>query len=176
MKDIHQNLNDLKKLGRSEAGQALFHCCGSAVWSKMVYGALPVSDEINLRLVVDLAFAMMTDFDWLEAFSHHPKIGDVASIREKFAATAHLASTEQSGVEGASAQIFADLADYNDKYYKKFGFIFIICATGKSAASMLEALKKRIENDRAEEIKNAAYEQKKITWLRLAKIGSIGSI
>lgn len=172
MRDIHQNISDLKLLSRSQAGKALFHCCGSAVWSKMVYGALPVSDENNLRLVIDLAFAMMTDVDWLEAFGNHPKIGDVDSIRERFAATAHLASTEQAGVEGASEAVFAELADYNEKYFNKFGFIFIICATGKSAAFMLDALKKRIENDRTEELKNAAGEQKKITWLRLAKIGN----
>lgn len=172
MKDIHHNLNELKKLSRSEAGQALFHCCGSAVWSKMIYGALPVSDEINLRMVVDLAFAMMTDFDWLEAFGHHPMIGDVASIRDKFASTAHLAASEQSGVDGANEQIFSDLANLNQKYFNKFGFIFIICASGKSAEFMLKALETRIENDRETEMKIAAAEQKKITWLRLAKIGT----
>jgi 2-oxo-4-hydroxy-4-carboxy-5-ureidoimidazoline decarboxylase len=108
--------------------------------------------------------------DWKEAFSHHPRIGDVGKLREKFAATAEWASKEQSGVAQATDEVLQSLAAKNHTYEKKFGYIFIVCATGKSAAEMLDLIEERIGNDPGTEIRIAADEQSKITRLRLDKL------
>jgi len=107
--------------------------------------------------------------DYLEAFEAHPMIGDVNSLREKFAATKGLASHEQSGANKASEQTLMALSQLNHQYRQKNGFIFIICATGLSATSMLEALQLRLKNSPKTELKIAAAQQIKITLLRLEK-------
>ncbi len=100
--------------------------------------------------------------DWLESFTHHPKIGDVSEFRKKF--------SEQSGVAQASDATLESLAKGNADYEKRFGHIFIVCATGKSADEMLSILNSRLPNDPEKEIRIAAEEQGKITRLRLAKL------
>ncbi len=166
------NYNFFNDLDQKQVKGVFLQCCGSRVWADTVCKDLPFTDPTHLHKVIDGAFNAMTKTDWLEAFAHHPMIGDVKSIREKFASTAHLASKEQSGVVGADEQIYVQLADFNKRYFAKFGFIFIIFASGKSAETMLESLKKRFSNDTDTEIKNAAAEQRKITWLRLEKVGA----
>jgi 2-oxo-4-hydroxy-4-carboxy-5-ureidoimidazoline decarboxylase len=108
--------------------------------------------------------------DWLEAFSHHPKIGDRDALRQRFATTRHLSVKEQAGVDRASEEILDGLARANEKYEAKFGFIFIVCATGRSADEMLAMLHDRLKNDAVAEIWIAAEEQAKITELRLSKL------
>ena len=108
--------------------------------------------------------------DWLEAFKHHPKIGDINSLKEKYSGSKDIAKNEQSGVKEASMVTLTELSKFNDDYEKKFGYIFIVCATGKSAEEMLSLIKARIKNDPADEIKIAMEEQNKITKLRLEKL------
>ncbi len=105
--------------------------------------------------------------DWLEAFSHHPRIGDRAALAARFPATHHLSSREQAAVGDATEDVLTALADANQAYVDRFGFIFIVCATGKTANEMLELLRERLPNDRATELRIAAEEQAKITALRL---------
>jgi 2-oxo-4-hydroxy-4-carboxy-5-ureidoimidazoline decarboxylase len=138
------------------------------------------STEALLAAARDEWFALNED-DWREAFRHHPKIGDRAALRARSGVpatqtlrggvalpdTAHLSSTEQSGVAGASDDILDALAHGNREYEEKFGFIFIVCATGKSAAEMLGLLRGRLPNPPDREIRIAASEQAKITELRL---------
>ena len=166
------NYNFFNELDPKQANGIFLQCCGSHQWVDAVCKDMPFSDATHMHRVIDGAFNAMAKKDWLEAFAHHPMIGDVKSIREKFASTAHLASNEQSGALGADEKIYTELADYNKRYFAKFGFIFIIFATGKSADTMLSSLKKRFSNDTDTEIKNAAAEQRKITWLRLEKVGA----
>lgn len=166
------DLNYLNSLDNEQARQVLFHCCGSWVFADSVNADRPFVDEAALQTAVELGFTRMRRPDWLEAFSHHPQIGDVESIRKKFASTAHLAASEQAGVHGAGEETFRGLAEYNRLYLEKFGFIFIICATGKSADFMLSELMRRYNNSPEIELNNAAAEQKKIAWLRLAKAGA----
>jgi 2-oxo-4-hydroxy-4-carboxy-5-ureidoimidazoline decarboxylase len=106
--------------------------------------------------------------DWREAFTHHPRIGDRGSLRWRFAGTRHLSEKEQAGVAGATDDVLAALAEANAAYELKFGYIFIVCATGRSAGEMLAMLKARLGNDPDTEIRAAAEEQAKITELRLA--------
>lgn len=114
----------------------------------------------------------LREHDWLEAFTAHPKIGDVSSLRAKFKGKREesLASVEQSGVAGADDAVLHELAQGNTDYEKRFGYIFIVCATGKTAEQMLEILKTRINNDPQQELKIAADEQRKITQIRLEKL------
>jgi 2-oxo-4-hydroxy-4-carboxy-5-ureidoimidazoline decarboxylase len=108
--------------------------------------------------------------DRLEAFAAHPRIGDLDSLRKKFATTADLACGEQSGVAGAGEYVIRALAEGNREYEAKFGHIFIVCATGKTSAEMLAILRERLPNDPDTELCIAAAEQAKITRLRLEKL------
>ena len=112
-------------------------------------------------------FALTPD-DWREAFAHHPKIGDRAALARRFTNTRQLSEKEQAGVDGASDSVLTDLAEGNRLYEERFGYIFIVCATGRSATEMLTILLSRLRNDAAVEIGIAAEEQAKITSLRLA--------
>ncbi len=109
----------------------------------------------------------LTQDDWLEAFRQHPKIGDRAALRQRFPATHHLSEREQAGVSGASDEVLDALAEGNQTYERRFGYIFIVCATGRSAGEMLTMLRERLDNDPAREIHIAAGEQAKITASRL---------
>jgi len=108
--------------------------------------------------------------DWLEAFAHHPEIGDVDRLRERFGAGAAFSEGEQAGVEGAGEEVLRRLAAGNRAYREKFGHVFLVCATGKTAAQMLELLEARLPAEPAAELEVAAGEQAKITRLRLEKL------
>lgn len=126
-----------------------------------------------LQAAGEVWFALPAD-DWLDAFAHHPRIGDRAALRARFPATAHLSEQEQSHVDGASDEVLDALAQANDEYSAKFGWIFIVCATGRTAAEMLALLRVRLANDPATEIRIAAAEQSKITELRLRRLEENG--
>jgi 2-oxo-4-hydroxy-4-carboxy-5-ureidoimidazoline decarboxylase len=111
-------------------------------------------------------FALAPD-DWRDAFAHHPKIGDLGALRARFAATAALAEREQAGVAGAPHAILDALAEGNRAYEQRFGFIFIVCAAGRSAGEMLDMLRARLRNDPRTELLIAAEEQAQITARRL---------
>lgn len=118
----------------------------------------------------DRIWFSLSEKDWKEAFTHHPKIGDVESLKKKFASTSVWATAEQSGINAASDEILSELKNQNEMYENKFGYIFIICATGLSADQMLSSIKTRMINNPAFEIRIAATEQNKITHLRLDKL------
>ncbi|MFT4799054.1 MAG: 2-oxo-4-hydroxy-4-carboxy-5-ureidoimidazoline decarboxylase, partial [Candidatus Azotimanducaceae bacterium] len=107
-----------------------------------------------------------TEEEILEAFTAHPQIGDLDALRNKYAFTAN---AEQGQISGTDEETLVVLRDDNRAYLERFGFIFIVCATGKSAAAMLELLQARLPNDRATELTNGAHEQWLITELRLNK-------
>ena len=111
-------------------------------------------------------FALSPD-EWREAFKHHPMIGDRAALERRFASTRHLSQKEQAGVSGARGQVLDALADGNRAYLEKFGYIFIVCAAGRSAEEMLGVLRTRLKNDPALEIRIAAAEHASITERRL---------
>ena len=164
-------LNEFNHLPKEEAAAQLATCCGSTKWQAELMKAFPFMDEqALLNKAVSDWYDACTEADWLEAFTHHPKIGDIESLKEKFASTQHLAGNEQAGVNEASLAVIQELALANADYEKKFGFIFIVCATGKSAPEMLRLLKDRLKNTHAEELNIAMGEQAKISFLRLKRI------
>lgn len=165
------DLMSFNKLGKEEAGKLLFTCCGSEKWVKLVMDKFPFENEQALITIAEKAwYHECKEADWRESFTHHPKIGDRKSLAEKFASTQHLAGNEQAGVNNASQSLIEELAHANAEYESKFGFIFIVCATGKSAAEMLRLLLGRITNTVEEELGIAMGEQHKITIIRLKKI------
>jgi 2-oxo-4-hydroxy-4-carboxy-5-ureidoimidazoline decarboxylase len=163
-------LHELNTLPKEQLIEELTKCCGSSVWVNKMLPFFPADDLVELLEDAEEQWFKCSEDDWKEAFSHHPKIGDTDSLKKKFASTAQWASGEQSGVNTASEQTIEALASGNKKYEEKFGYIFIVCATGKSAEQMLEILASRLPNDPKDEIEIAADEQRKITRLRLEKL------
>ncbi len=161
-----------ERLNGDDARALLANCCAAAAWVDGMLAARPFADDDAALLAAAEAALPLGEADWLEAFAAHPRIGDVESLRAKYAATKQLAAGEQAGVAGADEATLAELAEFNRAYHEKFGFIFIVFATGKSAAEMLAILKSRLGNARDQEIRNAAVEQMKITRLRLTKLAS----
>lgn len=127
----------------------------------------PFGTDKKLLFAARVEWFGLTEADWLEAFSHHPRIGDRDALAARFPATHDLSSKEQAGAGAAPADIIDALAQANQQYVDRFGFIFILCATGKSAEEMLRLLRERLPNDRTAELRVAAEEQAKITALRL---------
>jgi len=163
-------LHELNTLPQEQLKQELLKSCGSTAWVNKMLAFFPADDMVEILEDAEEQWWQCTQEDWLEAFTHHPKIGDVESLKQKFASTATWASGEQSGAATASQQILEALAKGNAAYENKFGYIFIVCATGKSAEEMLNLLLERLPNNPAEEIKIAADEQNKITKLRIEKL------
>lgn len=163
-------IDDLNSLPESEARAAFERCCGAARWTARMCESLPCRDAEAVFAAARSVFRELDREDWLEAFAHHPRVGDVASLSEKFAATAAWADEEQRGAAAAPEATLAALAEGNRAYTEKFGYIFIVCATGKSADEMLGLLRARIANDAERELAIAAEEQMKITRIRLEKL------
>ena len=164
------NLEELNTLSVEQATHAFMQCCTASVWVDAMVEARPFIDKQAIAKQADLAWENLAEADYLEAFEGHPQIGNVATLRAKYANTKELASGEQGAVSQATEQVLADLAKGNADYLEKFGFIFIVCATGKSAAEMLALLTERLPNDRSTELTNAAEEQRKIFHLRIEKL------
>ena len=152
------------------ARQHLLQCCTSDAWVNRMLESRPFSDARAIFDGANRHWKNLTEEDYLQAFEGHPKIGNVDSLRAKYANTKELAAGEQTQVTTASEHVLQQLAQGNTDYENKFGFIFIVCATGKSAQEMLELLLERVKNDRATELVNAAEEQRKIFQLRLQKL------
>ncbi|HRH36175.1 MAG TPA: 2-oxo-4-hydroxy-4-carboxy-5-ureidoimidazoline decarboxylase [Catalimonadaceae bacterium] len=163
-------LSEFNQLDEQKAFDALFSCCGSSDWARQLLAKRPFNNLDALKKESDLIWLFSKEPDWIEAFSHHPKIGDKASLETKFAKTKTWAAGEQSGVDGADSDVIAELAKANADYERKFRFIFIVCATGKSAEEMLKMLKTRLNNKREQELLIAMTEQNKITHIRLDKL------
>ena len=159
------NLNDFNKSGKDAAAKELFACCGSSKWVSLLMKHFPFASE---KEMVDKAASVWYEecgeADWKESFTHHPKIGDIKSLEQKFA------GKEQAGMAAASAETIQALAKANAGYENKNDFIFIVCATGKSANEMLRLLNDRLSNTTDDEIRIAMGEQHKITLIRLKKL------
>jgi 2-oxo-4-hydroxy-4-carboxy-5-ureidoimidazoline decarboxylase len=153
----------------ADAREFLSTCCGSTAWIDRMMARRPFGSDDNLYAVARQEWFSLTPDDWREAFRHHPRIGDRASLRARFPSTAHLSAAEQRGIDDASDATLDALAEGNRTYEERFGYIFIVCATGRSAGEMLTLLRARLDNDPRTELLVAAGEQSKITELRLRR-------
>ncbi len=163
----------LDAMDEAEARAALTRCCGATRWVEGMLARRPFGSDPALHRAADEVWATMGRDDVLEAFSHHPRIGaDLDALREKFAGKGDLgwSRREQEGIHEADEATLEALRDGNLAYEERFGFLFIVCATGKTAAEMLALLRQRLHNTPEDELRIAAAEQAKIMHLRLEKL------
>jgi len=163
-------LHELNILPKEQLIEELSKCCGSSAWVNKMLDFFPADDLVELLEDAEEQWYKCNEEDWKEAFEHHPKIGDIESLKKKFSFTAQWESDEQSAVNNASQQTIEVLAEANRLYEEKFGYIFIVYATGKSAEEILTILQTRLQNNPEVEIEIAADEQNKITKLRFEKL------
>ena len=156
------SVGELDSSSAQEASDYLQACCGSTRWVNAMVSMRPFKSAENAYAQADEAWSHCTKDDWLEAFSHHPRIGEKKA--EGWAAG------EQSGAHNAAASVQEKLAQINRVYEEKFGHIYIVCATGRSAEEMLAIARARMANDADAELRIAAEEQRKIMQLRLRKL------
>ena len=149
----------------SNARLLLGRCCGSSRWIEGMMARRPFGSSVALLGAARSVWESLDQADWIDAFSYHPQIGERDSAAP--AATRELSQREQAGVADATSDTRVALEEANREYAQKFGYIFIVCATGRSAESMLADLRRRLQNDAETEIHIAAEEQARITALRL---------
>jgi OHCU decarboxylase len=167
---MNQLLDRLNELSADEAEAEFLKCCGSTAWAKQMTEARPFLDFSALSLKADQIWWNLGQEAWLEAFRAHPKIGEQKAAAGQSAQARQWSAHEQSESQKAAAETKAAVAAGNRDYEHRFGFIFIICASGKSAEEILAALNERLANDPADELRVAAAEQQKITQRRLSKL------
>jgi OHCU decarboxylase len=160
---IAVTLEALNHLDRKGAEAAFTTCCGSTAWARLMAAARPFASLDDMSDTADAIWRSLTPDDWLEAFASHPKIGDQGR-------GSSWSDREQSGMQTAGGSVRGRIAEGNAAYQSRFGYIFIVCATGKTAEEMLTELEARLSNDPAAELQVASEEQRKITTLRLAKL------
>lgn len=161
----------LAEWNRADAQDALeemLACCGARRWAAAMVARRPMQDVVTLSTEADKAWSTMEEADWMEAFSCHPRIGERKAAHAS-AQSAVWSRQEQAGTADATAGVIDELAEGNAQYEAKFGFTYIVCATGKSAEEMLEILNKRLGHTREEELQEAAEQQRQIMQIRLGK-------
>ncbi len=160
----------LNSIAFNEAVEHFRRCCGTDSWCQQMAKCRPFNSIEDLHQKADECLDQLSSDGWLEAFACHPQIGDVHSLRMKYAGNREWSANEQAGVSIAGEDTLSALAKGNADYKEKFGFIFIVCASGKSASEMLAILNARLPLSFDEEIANAAREQRRITHLRIDKM------
>lgn len=160
----NHGINYLNQLAGERLYAALFQCCSSSRFASHMVAAAPFADFAQMVDEARAAESLMSSEDWLEAFSHHPRIGDKAALAKK------MEGAEQSGMQKATTDIVDRMYAANAQYEERFGHIYLVCATGKSAEELLSILEQRLDNDPADEFRIACEEQQKITDLRLRNL------
>ena len=163
-------LKELNALPSAQAQEEFLKCCGSRTWANALSDARPFIDADALIHKADSVWWSLSENDWLEAFCAHPKIGEQGAAAVQSEQARSWSAQEQSGIQYAVAETKAALAAGNQEYEDRFGFIFIVCAAGKTSEEMLAILNERLQNDPGTELRIAAEEQRKITRLRLEKL------
>jgi 2-oxo-4-hydroxy-4-carboxy-5-ureidoimidazoline decarboxylase len=156
-------------LPRDEAALEVLSCCGSQAWAERLAAMRPFADEASLFAAADHCWQHLPEADWLQAFRSHPRIGEKHAQTKTTAASAAWSSAEQSQMKAADAAILLRMQEGHRSYEERFGRIFIVCASGKQPAEMLQILEQRLGNDPAEELLESAAQQQQIMQLRLRK-------
>lgn len=168
------SIEEFNNLNEAEAKAILFNCCSSLTWANKVVSHRPFLNENQLFILAqDIWYNHCDQKDQIEAYSHHPRIGDSDNLRAKYGETAEWAIDEQSGTAQASDHTISELIKNNNLYFEKYGFVFLVCATGKSASEMSDLLSQRLKHTLDEEQAIAQGEQFKIALLRLQKVISL---
>jgi allantoicase len=168
--DPTKSLERFNRLPRQRALRALLDCCGSKKWAQQMTARRPFASESELFEAADKTWSALVREDRLEAFRHHPQIGESRAKAKQSATASRWSAKEQSSAQRATPEVLEALAAQNRAYAEKFGYVFLICAAGKSSDEILSALRQRLPNDPDTELRIAAEEQRKITRLRLEKL------
>jgi allantoicase len=163
-------LRQLNAVDTPEVRALLADFCAAPAWIDRVSASRPFASAKSLVDAADAAFADVDREGWLEAFRHHPRIGERAAERAQSASAAKASAIEQTAVSDAAAADREALAQANREYEQRFGHVFIIAAAGRSASDILQALRARMNNDPDTELRAAAEEHQKITRLRLERV------
>ena len=163
-------LAEMNVLPRYRAEEELLKCCGSAAWAQWMARRRPFASPDRLLDAAGEIWWRLDPDDWIQAFRAHPQIGQRQSKAHKSSQSQAWSAQEQSGIDRAGVGVTMELEEANQEYLAKFGYIFIVCASGKSAEEMLAILRSRLPNSADQEIRVAAGEQSKITRLRLEKL------
>ncbi len=165
--------------GKTTALDAMMACCGSKRWAEAMVALRPIGSVEALSEAADRVWSTMQEPDWLEAFACHPRIGErepahaaanaSKPVEERSAAWSRQEQSNVSGASAASERVLAELAEGNRLYEQRFGFTYIVCATGKSAGEMLAILQRRLASSREAELREAAEQQRQILQIRLGK-------
>jgi OHCU decarboxylase len=153
-----------------EAGELLKECCGSTRWVSMMLARRPFRFRDSVFFAADLFYKSLTLRDRMEAFAHHPKIGEKTAAKPQGERAAEWSAKEQSGMDVVEAELRKEIAEVNREYEDRFGYIYIVSAAGKTAAELLTIAKDRLRNSPEVEIRVASEEQQKIMHLRLEKL------
>jgi 2-oxo-4-hydroxy-4-carboxy-5-ureidoimidazoline decarboxylase len=156
-------LETLNRLPAPAAHAELLRCCGSKRWATLMVERRPFGSREGLHALAERIWWSLDVADWLEAFAAHPRIGE--------SPTSAWSAEEQSVAKGsATAAVVTRLAELNRVYEQRFGYTFLVCASGRSATDLLGTLERRLGHSPADELQIAAAEQRKITALRLEKL------
>ncbi len=168
---MNMTLKEFNNLSHQDTNAELEKCCVSKCWIQYMIENMPFAsaDELILK-TANIWYQQCRELDWQAAFEGHPKIGDITSLKEKFSNTKNWATNEQSHIAEADENVLKALAKANDDYLNKFGYFFIVSASGKSAKEMLSIINVRLDNTKENELHVAMGEQHKITIIRLAKL------
>ena len=165
---MNQTLSSWNESSESAALEAMLACCGARRWATAMVATRPIATVMDLQLAADRIWVTMQEPDWMEAFACHPRIGDRKAPHASQKSIAW-SRQEQSSAASAPGQTLSELAAGNTLYEQRFGFTYIVCATGKTAEEMLAILNRRLANDRTAELHEAAEQQRQITQIRLRK-------
>jgi 2-oxo-4-hydroxy-4-carboxy-5-ureidoimidazoline decarboxylase len=155
-------------LDAAEAAREALPCCGSHAWAVALAAKRPIADEASLVEASTAIWRALPEQAWREAFDSHPRIGQKQAASHATSESLQWSAKEQQNISADDTATQA-LADANHRYERKFGRIFIVCATGKSSAEILALLEARLQNDHATELRESAEQQRQITQLRLNK-------
>jgi OHCU decarboxylase len=168
-KDVSNVLRRWNGVPIDDAAAQILPCCGSRAWAREMATRRPFKDEATLLAVSDEMWRNLIASDWMEAFGSHPRIGASSAHGSSAQQSAAWAMQEQKEVADAGDAVKIALAEGNREYEQKFGHIFIVRATGKSAEEILQILRRRLKNDARAELFEAAEQQRQITQIRLRK-------
>jgi 2-oxo-4-hydroxy-4-carboxy-5-ureidoimidazoline decarboxylase len=172
MSDVAQvlTLAQLNALPVTDAAPLLASCCGSRAWVTQMLARRPFEDVPALLNAAEDTWWSLGPADWREAFAHHPRIGERKAAAPQDDRARSWSAAEQRGVVDADDEIRAAITDGNREYERRFGYIYLVSAAGKTAPQLLAILRSRLANDPDTELRIAAREQAKITRLRLIKL------
>ena len=163
---MSETLARWNRLPREDAAREILPCCGSSSWAREMAARRPFADEASLLAASEDAWRNLAREDWMEAFRSHPRIGESQASASP---AARWSSQEQRNVSQAAETVKAELAEGNREYEGRFGHIFIVCASGRTAPEILAILRRRLQTDKETELREAAEEQRQIMLIRLRK-------